>query len=1784
MTVYPSALDDDRTIIRIDDNISELGAQAINQLRDAVFAIEKELGLAPAGTVGSLAGFLAVSHNPNGTIKASALTSVGLASLPIDDAQVGVNAGIKESKLALNHSTIDLYTQITANQALINSTAAFLQTANSDLFIHIAGGTILSDGSTKARHVGSQIDLNAVPSDTRDSSYIWGGLKDQDGNDRTATNVNEALDQINTSLITHQNLTTEAHPATAVSVDTSDFTEIPADATDVQAALDAIDDSDRLNIGDHRAVMHDNGVPRTARSQLIEGPDGYSQPIVPVTPCNAFLFRPPATSPVDNNAYGDDLIVFSPDNTNFTFDTQFTQVKVGDMLRINYGTGVEAIFPVESIRYEPGVSWVVRINGTNLENTDGYDAYARIDRPLFDDNTSGVFAVGAANHYLPTYPRTVLNASIMSSVIVADPRGATALGLGFDPNQLDSSHYLLYMNLYPTGTPSGRVIQMPGIDVTGNQGATPGRYTLADVVQATNDSLRSAGYNARFQAFSHKGNFGIMLTDVVDGASFSIINGAISGGTLSPGSFTSNVVADADTLTGYDALGLGRAKAGLASPDVGSYSAAEGAANYPTLIIPPLKNRNAIVNGVRRNAFIQTYGTEGDGYWLAEVTDVLDVGGITQEVEYTVQEDLRWAELKPGKTILVQPTLSYDDSSNQNQDYGRFVIKEVSVSACGPTSTTTIRVLNGVHWSSNPMAPVPSNGIEVRLYFGESSVSFNEAQVVDAVPTATTYNRFHEIYLEDRGKTFSHERVRMPHQPEDGILPAGTLDTQNNWVITDVSPKLRGFRDSDGSFRKYIRFYVLNYNTTTGEYDGYIGRRNPANYTITETGDIVRARKDVPARFYDATNIDYIELMYTEPGSSSTAIMSTNSPRFVDIEVFESLALDDEIFLLATCQLDDNTIELVTDRREFGTISEKNFSTSAISFIESGDRYLHANGVLRGLDYQGPDPSDSSLLNFNGGLALVNGHISVLNDSSVRIPEIRSGSPGQVVTWAVCVNDKDQFEPIIVTSVKDEFFVSNASTPYYVPSVTFTELVNDRKDLTPIAIVPVTISSLSLGVVTDIRKFVGAETLNLPLTLSQPMSRPNTSSADEGFVGNFSTLEQLVWWADNQLGGAAKVKVRGNVTISNPTSFSDVMIFDGDDSGTLTFEGTVDFGGSDITFRNMNVEFSGATTDWDSDGQLAAYNVQFTTDSTIKIYRNVVIRDCSFVYDPTSVGSADSDFINSSLGACLHCGNWSVARIIIDGCKFSSSTGNRPPFILVNRSGGSSVSSLNDVTINNCRFSDSVAEDHAAIVVEWQNTGTYPAEIRDVWITNNHCEDKQTIVFASRSIPGKGPQAENVHISNNRCAIIGYCATNIDEDSLSVTDRVGLTISGNSVRGILSPVVTDPTSNTVTGKHFEIVVPLPDFPTNDVYILNNQVQGPIAAEIGADRGDRTSLKIMGNTIMYDSASRNDQVFVDWGWDDAVAASGVGGLGGAITVVANNDDNTEHNRTSMIITGNRITSWNTSPGIGIATSSNGIISNNDIYGMATDTTNGRGIYCVFDRDSNMNITGNVIKKSGDIYSFIEIDAGATTPKGGVIADNFLSSWDPGTGNAEDAIIAPDAWIVERNKNHRVSVDVDIGAGAYSLVESASGNARIVGGDDTSTWTMSYNTAWDRNRTNIYVPAAVSDTVKFNRSIALSSIMPVGASLVSVSQAYVDNGDIPADTNQIGLWAGVGVSGTNAQQATNHAWGDEDSPITLDLDPFIVCTPAAFIFFWSLIREASAASITGSLSIMTITYQW
>lgn len=1358
MTVYPNAIDSDQTIVRVDDNLTEIGQEAINQLRDAVFAIESELGTNPAGSAGSVANRINTALNADGSIKESALSVVGLVTLPIANAHVGNNAGIKEFKLDLDYSTSNLHTLILANTALLTSLTTFTNTIFADLNLHIAGAVNLSDGNP-ARHVLSQIDVNSVPSDNRDLGYVWTGLKDKNGILRSATHAADALLQINNDLTSHENAVSGAHVATAVSVDVSNFQEIPTSANTAQKVFDYFDDAEVLSLGEHRATQHANAIPRIARAKNDENNDGYRDNVVPNTSALAYLVHPPNTTPVDDLSVGDDIIKFSPTNSNFTFDAAFSQVKIGDIISINYGNGLSAAYPIESIRYVPGTEWLVRINGVNLcESVDGY-ASARIDHALYDVNTYGVLAVAAVNatdgYADPIYT------SLLSSVIVGHPRGANALGLGFDPGQINSSHYKLYLELYPTGNPTEHKITLPAIDVTGNQGATPGQYTLDSIVQSTNDSLRRIGFNYRFIAYQYNGEFGIMLADAINNASFAIINGDNTSGTLATGIFIDNVIGG-NSLDSFDALGFGTTGSNIASPTYQTTWSDATAAQIPTKVIVPLKKRNYIANGIRSDTFAPTYLANTDGSWDGYISARTPIGSSTVEVTYTILLDLSPAKLKPGKTLVIQPTVDFDNSSYFDIDYGRFIIKSVNFTEpCGSVNAKTeITVINGIHATGNGFGFSSEPTLAVKIYFSEDSVDFDHQNLIDTGVSSNDYSRHHEIFITQEGKTFSHERMRMLRQTTTATLLGTT-----NWHIVEVSPKLRGYTGSNPLiFNKYLRFVITEYNSVSGEYDGYIGQIGTGS-EVLKGGPTSTGRKNIPTRFYDETGVDYVDLVFFDDDvSPGTDIIPDAADRYVDLEIFSSLRTDDQLLFLATCEVNwdpvagKNIIQYVRDTRQFGSVDELDFTNSAVDFISAADKHLHQNGVIRGLnlDFISTVPNSGEIY-FKGGVALVDGHIVMVNNQSVTIPQIYQfgTSLPQNLDWIICLNSSGNLIPFILTSTKQQFFATaNGSNSYYVPSLTFLEIINSRKDLTPIAITTVTIASLTVSSVSDCRKIIATQDYHLPLVWT----------SDDGYIGNFYSVSALKEWINNSNGYKNVVKVYGNFVMSNSTAqfdltgFTQEVIFDGAEAVFDVAAKYAFWVGSNVTLKNFTFNYSHVNAGYTSDG-LLNFN----------------------------------EIMANRANACIYVlGGTDIENITIDNCTFNyHDTSQRPPFIMFHMQKNQVDKNIR--VINN-KFNDInpvslIGSCQAALAFWTDNSGvsSEPALLINAEISGNICSHLQGIYLTTKESGGvaasPGLSCINVKVLNNSCGTIGVVTSSVpstNTDSTNIDKSTGIIIANNT--------------------------------------------------------------------------------------------------------------------------------------------------------------------------------------------------------------------------------------------------------------------------------------------------------------------------------------------------------------------------------------------------------------------
>lgn len=226
---YPGEFDSDVELPRVDNNITEIGGDAINSLRDAVFAIERTLGKNPQGNTATLVARVNKSLDANGDIKSSALSKRGLVALPVTDTHIGDNAGVKESKLDLDYTTASLSGRITSNVNDIDALRTAFNAFTAQTINHFLG--------LGNRHDGYMIDL-ADPI-------------------RSSDDVETALHVINNAFTAHEESTVGAHKASGISVN-DEFINFNAD--DVQEALVELDVLSSGTSEDHQDNLHQNGI------------------------------------------------------------------------------------------------------------------------------------------------------------------------------------------------------------------------------------------------------------------------------------------------------------------------------------------------------------------------------------------------------------------------------------------------------------------------------------------------------------------------------------------------------------------------------------------------------------------------------------------------------------------------------------------------------------------------------------------------------------------------------------------------------------------------------------------------------------------------------------------------------------------------------------------------------------------------------------------------------------------------------------------------------------------------------------------------------------------------------------------------------------------------------------------------------------------------------------------------------------------------------------------------------------------------------------------------------------------------------------------------------------------------------------------------------------------------------------------------------------------------------------------------------------------------------------
>lgn len=1390
MVNYPNSLDDDSTLPYVSDNINEIGAEAINALRDTIFALQKELGTLVKGNKNSLAERLIVSIDEDGLIKSSAVNALNLVSLPITNSQVSPSASIDEVKLNLDFPTTFLNNLILNLENQVKLLQGFVNLTGSKIEPHILG--------LEYRHKMSDIDVDANAfilnklGLLRDNTNLLTLFKDL--NDEFASH--QKADGLNSSTVPPENF---AHNASGIHLDTSNFSFVPSTNNNLQSFAEFVDNSSLSLLGSRIQTLYSNGIPRSARgSDLVS--DGYGQLIVPSTPVITYLLDGNASAPVDSINNGDDIVLFQPlaaDLSNKTFNSKFAKVKSGDIIHINYGTIITS-FVIDSVKLITGTSpiYSVRIAGKNLLASS--TASATITRPLATDEKHGVLATAIANPESSSY---------YGSLIVGNPRSASTLSIGFDPSQFDKNHYNLYLALYPSGNPLEKTFNLPAVDITGNKGKTPGKYTLESVVEAANAAFRKNGYNYRFIAFKHGGEFGIMLADPYNNASFSIISGAVNSLGQYDGSSNSsypyNVI---DIYGGIDPLGFGLGKSNVACPAFAASYSTDEKSLVPTKIISPLSRKYYYINGVEKERVSQsTTGYEeytlqdsyGDGYWLAEITNKV-IQSNRVKITYRVNHNLSFSKLKSGKTLVVQPNIGFTDGYYSGVDYGRFMIDDISFNDCNTSSAfTDITVYDAVHGTG--ISPYVSSGLgtKVRLHFTDDSVEFDTGFVGDTV-SLTPYKRYFEIYVNgtssQSGEVFSHERARFLNTDSDTF----------NINFYQVSPKLRGYDVGGGA--KNITLRINSYDGTTGAYDGYLCYYDGVNYL--NQGPVISGKKGEVARFYDETNIDFIEFTFNIEDT-----ISSFSNKNLDINLFPSLILDEEVMLIASCQINDTTkkISYLRDDRQFGNVSEKQLSTSALDFIAAPQRLLAENGVIGGFDLV----SSTSLVNTNkvsiaGGKALVNGKILNINHSTVSIPIVKETlypsftTDLTTITWFLCVNDKSELEFVASTDYDISlsgtygsldhtrmFYVKNPNisspTAYPIKSSYLERIVSDQKNLLPLYAITATVALsgsdwiVSSASISDIKRY----TAN---------GHGGTNTFILSKTGNFRSIASASNYV-KQLTGYKSFSATGRNRLGKTIIVRDVFDISGlnfDFSVKTKFIGD---GGKFIisSFANIgsNCEFSKLDISISSD-------IGFNLNGN-----NVKFEECDFTYsyDATSDVYFTASQLSNLSKACILAStgtSTSFKNISVKGCSFTFTYANHFPAFsgLIN----DEAHYMENITIENNIINSSFAAEDKRSVFGFASTMiaaptlTNGPRIVNCSISKNIC-DKNQLIIISAPLNGSNVVANmlvaiNCSISNNICGAICYLTkqdvvSGSYNSSSNIQDKDNmLTISNNASKFI----------------------------------------------------------------------------------------------------------------------------------------------------------------------------------------------------------------------------------------------------------------------------------------------------------------------------------------------------------------------------------------------------------------
>ncbi len=247
---YPSKLDTSVEIPAVRDNVTEISSDVLNSLRDAIFQIERTLGVNPQGSTGNtVSSRLNRTLDDNGNILDSALDRANVLSGPITDVDVSDVAAISESKLRLDIATRVLQSQVSLVSNRIDEIIAQLTELSVTLSVHINPAATNRHNAVaisveEAAVLASDISTNSLEAGTSQGTF--------------ETLYNAHINYSGANISTLNN----AHDAGQIFFDNDSVNSIvPSDS--VQGAIEDLVNIQSVGVRDGFLNLHSNGRIRT---------------------------------------------------------------------------------------------------------------------------------------------------------------------------------------------------------------------------------------------------------------------------------------------------------------------------------------------------------------------------------------------------------------------------------------------------------------------------------------------------------------------------------------------------------------------------------------------------------------------------------------------------------------------------------------------------------------------------------------------------------------------------------------------------------------------------------------------------------------------------------------------------------------------------------------------------------------------------------------------------------------------------------------------------------------------------------------------------------------------------------------------------------------------------------------------------------------------------------------------------------------------------------------------------------------------------------------------------------------------------------------------------------------------------------------------------------------------------------------------------------------------------------------------------------------------------------